>query len=88
MQRYLTTASVDEARESLLMSAYWKIPLQALVLLVGVLMFVFYLFTPAPMLFNQVHDREMRDGPQRQGVSGAAGPVRGRIGVAGGGGRR
>ena len=33
VQRYLTTASVDEARGSLLMSAYWKIPLQALVLL-------------------------------------------------------
>jgi SSS family solute:Na+ symporter len=63
VQRYLTTATVAEARESLLMSAYWKIPLQALVLLVGVLMFVFYIFTPAPMLFNQVHDREMREGP-------------------------
>ena len=63
VQRYLTTASVDEARGSLLMSAYWKIPLQALVLLVGVLMFVFYLFTPGPMLFNPVHDREMREGP-------------------------
>jgi solute:Na+ symporter, SSS family len=62
VQRYLTTSSVDEARSSLLMSAYWKIPLQALVLLVGVLMFVFYLFTPSPMLFNSVHEREMRDG--------------------------
>src|SRR6185295_11378918 len=55
VQRYLTAKSVDEARESLLMSAYWKIPLQALVLLVGVFMFLFYLFTPAPMLFNRVH---------------------------------
>jgi solute:Na+ symporter, SSS family len=64
VQRYLTTSSVDEARSSLLMSAYWKIPLQALVLLVGVLMFVFYLFTPAPMLFNKVHERELRDGPR------------------------
>jgi solute:Na+ symporter, SSS family len=44
------------------MSAYWKIPLQALVLLVGVLVFVYYLFEPAPMLFNQTHDRELRDG--------------------------
>ena len=33
VQRYLTARSVDEARDSLLMSAYWKIPLQALVLL-------------------------------------------------------
>ena len=36
MQRYLTAKSVDEARTSLLMSAYWKIPLQALVLIIGV----------------------------------------------------
>ncbi|HLG57185.1 MAG TPA: sodium:solute symporter [Vicinamibacterales bacterium] len=64
VQRYLTTKTVDEARESLLMSAYWKIPLQALVLLVGILMFVFYVFTPAPMLFNQVHERELREGPR------------------------
>jgi SSS family transporter len=64
VQRYLTTATVREARESLLMSAYWKIPLQALVLLVGVLMFVFYVFAPAPMLFNTVHERELRQGPR------------------------
>jgi solute:Na+ symporter, SSS family len=62
VQRYLTTPSVDAARESLLMSAYWKIPLQALVLLVGVLMFLFFLYTPSPMLFNGVHEREMRQG--------------------------
>ena len=62
VQRYLTARSVDEARESLLMSAYWKIPLQALVLLVGVFVFLFYLFTPPPMLFNQVHDRALREG--------------------------
>jgi len=63
VQRYLTTPSVDAARESLLMSAYWKIPLQALVLLVGVLMFLFFLYTPSPMLFNQVHERAMQEGP-------------------------
>jgi Na+/proline symporter len=62
VQRYLTVRSVDEARSSLLMSAYWKIPLQALVLLVGVLLFVFYLFTPPPMLFNRVHDGRLRTG--------------------------
>ena len=60
VQRYLTARSVDEARTSLLMSAYWKIPLQALVLIIGVFMFLFYLFTPPPMLFNPVHDRQVR----------------------------
>jgi SSS family transporter len=55
VQRYLTARSVEEARSSLLMSAYWKIPLQALVLLIGVLVFVYYLFQPAPVLFNPSH---------------------------------
>jgi solute:Na+ symporter, SSS family len=64
VQRYLTVRSIDEARESLLMSAYWKIPLQALVLLVGVFVFIVYLFTPSPMLFNPVHERALRDGPR------------------------
>jgi hypothetical protein len=41
-----------------MMSAYAKIPLQALILLTGVLVFVFYLFNEPPMLFNRVyHDR-------------------------------
>jgi hypothetical protein len=38
-----------------MMSAFAKIPLQALVLLTGVLVFVFYLFNEPPMLFNRVH---------------------------------
>ncbi|HWI16315.1 MAG TPA: sodium:solute symporter [Vicinamibacterales bacterium] len=60
VQRYLTAKTDDEARTSLFMSAYWKIPLQALVMIIGVLMFVFYLFTPPPMLFNRVHDERVR----------------------------
>ncbi len=60
VQRYLTARSVDEARTSLLMSAYWKIPLQALVLLVGVLVFVYYLFQPSPLLFNPAHEARVR----------------------------
>ncbi|HET9515120.1 MAG TPA: sodium:solute symporter [Gemmatimonadales bacterium] len=61
VQRYLTARSVDEARSSLLMSAYWKIPLQALVLLMGVLVFVFYLFQAPPLLFNPAHERQVRE---------------------------
>src|SRR5688500_4183902 len=60
VQRYLTARSVPEARSSLLMSAYWKIPLQALILLVGVLVFVFYLFQRPPLLFNPVHERAVQ----------------------------
>ncbi len=52
VQRYLTARSADEARRSLLMSAYWKIPLQAVVLLVGILIFVFYVFNTPPLIFS------------------------------------
>ena len=56
VQRYLAARSVSAARTSLLMSAYWKIPLQALVLLVGVMVFVYYQFRPAPLLYNPAHE--------------------------------
>ena len=60
VQRYLAAKSVPEARTSLLMSAYWKIPLQALVLLVGVLVFVFYNYHRPPLLFNPAQERAVR----------------------------
>jgi SSS family transporter len=62
VQRYLTARSVDEARSSLLMSAYWKIPLQAIVLLLGVLVFVYYVFRAPPLLFNPAHEARVRSG--------------------------
>ena len=52
VQRYLTAKTVEEARSSHLMSAYWKIPLQALILMVGVLVFVYYIFVMPPLYFN------------------------------------
>ena len=55
VQRYLTAKSVDAGRASLLMSAFAKIPLQVLILVMGVLVFCFYLFTEPPMLFNTAH---------------------------------
>lgn len=60
VQRYLAAKSVDEARSSLMVSAFWKIPLQFLVLIVGVFMFTYYLFVHPPMLFNPVHEQKVR----------------------------
>jgi SSS family transporter len=60
VQRHLTATSVDAARSSLFMSAYWKIPLQALVLLLGILVFVYYQFDRAPLLFNPAHEARVR----------------------------
>jgi len=65
VQRFLTARSVDEARSSLLMSAYWKIPLQALVLLLGVLVFVFHVFNAPPLIFSSKADQRLRrDAPE------------------------
>src|SRR3954466_1512723 len=61
VQRYLAARSVDEARSSLLVSAYWKIPLQALVLMVGILVFVFFQFERPPLLFNPSHEKAVRE---------------------------
>ena len=63
VQRYLTAKSIDEARQSLLMSAYAKIPLQLLILAAGVLVFIFYVFQTPPMLFNRTHDARVAAGP-------------------------
>ena len=60
VQRYLTARSIDEGRHSLLMSAYAKIPLQALILLTGVLVFVFYVFNEPPMLFKRDFEDRVR----------------------------
>jgi solute:Na+ symporter, SSS family len=64
VQRYLTAKSIDEARSSLMMSAYVKIPLQLLVLSTGVLVFVFYVFQTPPMLFNRAYDASIAAGPR------------------------
>lgn len=52
VQRYLTTDSVKNARKSLLMTAYAKIPMQFFILLLGVMLYVFFIFNPAPASFR------------------------------------
>jgi Na+/proline symporter len=70
VQRYLTAKSIDEARQSLMMSAWVKIPLQLLILVTGVLVFVFYLFNTPPMLFNRVYDAQVAASPRAAEYSG------------------
>jgi Na+/proline symporter len=52
VQRFLTARSVGEGRVSLLMSAFVKIPMQFLILFIGVMVFVFYQFKEPPLLFK------------------------------------
>ena len=52
VQRYLSGRSVTESRLGLLFNGLFKVPMQFVILLIGVLVFVFYLFTPPPIFFN------------------------------------
>ncbi len=52
VQRYLTAKSLYHSRISLLFNAVLKVPLQFFILLTGVLVFVFFLFEPPPLLFH------------------------------------
>lgn len=50
--RYLTGSSVGQSRLGLLMNGLVKIPMQFLILLIGVLVFTFYQYNKAPLFFN------------------------------------
>ncbi len=52
VQRYLSGKTLQESRLGLLFNGMIKVPMQFLVLLVGVMMFVFYQFTQSPIHFN------------------------------------
>jgi Na+/proline symporter len=54
VQRYLSGSSLTQSRLSLLFNAFLKIPMQFMILLTGVLVFVFYHFQPEPLLWNRV----------------------------------
>jgi solute:Na+ symporter, SSS family len=52
VQRYLGGKSIAESRLGLLFNGFIKIPMQLLILLIGVLVYVFYLFQTPPVFFN------------------------------------
>ena len=61
--RYLTGASVGQSRLGLLMNGLLKVPMQFLILLVGVLVFVFYQFNPGPIFHNKQETDKLRTSP-------------------------
>ena len=52
--RYLTGSSIRESRIGLIMNGIVKIPMQYFILLIGVLVFVYYMFNASPLFFNQL----------------------------------
>lgn len=52
VQRYLGGTSSAAARLGLLFNGLFKIPMQFSILFIGILVYVFYMFSPAPVFFN------------------------------------
>lgn len=60
--RYLTARSLSESRMGLLMNGFVKVPMQFLILILGVLVFSFYQFTNAPVFFNEAVLEKAKEG--------------------------
>ncbi len=54
VQRYLTGKSLSESRLGLIMNGLLKVPMQFIILFIGVMVFVFYQFNQPPVFFNTV----------------------------------
>jgi uncharacterized sodium:solute symporter family permease YidK len=64
VQRYLSGRSITESRLGLLFNGLLKIPMQFLILFVGVMVFVFHQFQPAPIFFNPAALAAVRASPR------------------------
>jgi solute:Na+ symporter, SSS family len=50
--KYLTAKNLSESRKGLLMNGIVKVPMQFFILLIGILIFTFYLYHKAPVFFD------------------------------------
>ena len=62
VQRYLGGQSLSQSRQGLMLNAFFKLPMQLMILGLGVLMYVFYVFETPPLNFKHpervaAHDR-------------------------------
>ena len=60
VQRYLTGKSLAESRLGLIMNGLLKVPMQFIILFIGVLVFVFYQYNTPPVFFNKVELEELK----------------------------
>lgn len=61
--RYLSGSSVAQSRIGLLFNGLLKIPMQFVILFVGVMVFVFYQFVQPPVFFNKVEKEKLYESP-------------------------
>ena len=61
VQRYLSGQTLSQSRMGLIMNGFLKIPMQFIILFIGVMVFVFYQFFLPPVVFNQVQTDKLRE---------------------------
>lgn len=59
VQRYLSGKSIAESRLGLIMNGLLKVPMQFIILFIGVMVFVFYQFNKPPVFFNKVEHEKV-----------------------------
>ncbi|MFB0907039.1 MAG: sodium:solute symporter, partial [Spirosomataceae bacterium] len=59
VSRYLTGSSIKQSRIGLLMNGMLKIPMQFMILMLGAIVFVFYMFNTTPIFFNQAETERL-----------------------------
>lgn len=64
--RYLTGSSVGQSRMGLLMNGMLKIPMQFLILLIGILVFTFYQYQKPPVFFNSYELNQIENSSYKQ----------------------
>jgi len=74
--RILTASSTRESRLGLLVNGLVKVPMQLVIVLLGVLVFVAYRFEPAPVFFNTAEVARVESGPRAGEWRAAAGDWR------------
>ena len=67
--RYITAKNDRESKLGLLLNGVVKIPMQFLILLLGVLLFTFYQFKESPIFFNKTVEKQALSTPYKDSLS-------------------
>jgi uncharacterized sodium:solute symporter family permease YidK len=60
VQRYLSGQTLTQSRMGLIMNGFLKLPMQFVILFIGVMVFVFYQFIQPPVIFNKVQTEKLK----------------------------
>lgn len=61
VQRYLSGKTLTQSRMGLMMNGFLKVPMQFIILFIGVMVFVFYQFYQPPVFFNTIQTDKLKE---------------------------